>query len=269
MSHLDDRAQGAVRVVLTIAGSDSSGGAGIQADLKTFSALGVHGMSVVTAVTAQNTLEVSAVFDPGPGALCSQLDAVLADARPDAVKIGMIHSAANARVIADRLSESDTGPVVLDPILRSSSGRPLVDPGGPGALRESLFPVSTLVTPNLDEAEVLLGSEVRTIDQMKDAAKKLHAIGPRYVLVKGGHLETEAVDVFYDGKALCALEGERIDGADSHGSGCVLSAAIAAYLALGRDVEASVRLAKTFTRDAIRRRLDIGKGPPVSNPSGI
>ena len=259
-----------IPTALTIAGSDPSGGAGIQADLKTFSSLKVYGMSVVTAVTAQNTRGVSEVFDVPPNAIGAQIDAVMMDIPPAALKVGMLSNAANAVAVADRLGQYDVEMMVLDPVLVSTSGAELLVSDALDILRTRLVPMSFLLTPNLDEAEALLGVSVRTLAQMEKAAHSLQEMGAKSVLVKGGHLEEEeAIDVFFDGQEVQQLIGERLPAPDSHGTGCVLSASITAYLARGRSLEEAVSGGKAFTEQAIRNGLRLGKGIGPCDPLGL
>lgn len=245
---------------LTIAGSDSGAGAGIQADLKTFSALGVYGTTVITAITAQNTLGVQAVEVVAPEMVRKQLEAVLADMGADAVKIGMLGSAGNIGIIAGMLRHYQARNIVLDPVLASTSGVSLLPREALHDLVETLLPVAHLVTPNLSEAELLTGTPVAGVADMKRAAIKLHQMGSGMVLLKGGHLTGAPVDVFYNGADFHLLEGERIATANTHGTGCTLSSAIAACLAKGLDPLSAVRAAKEYISAAIRHSLKIGKG---------
>ena len=259
-----------IPTALTIAGSDPSGAAGIGADLKTFSALSVYGMAVVTALTAQNTERVSEVFDVGASVLAAQLDSVMGDISPDGVKIGMLASAANVDIVSGKLAEYDCRHVVLDPVMKSSSGTMLLDSDAQDVLCDRLFPLITLVIPNLDEAEALTGDPVRTLPAMEKAARQLHDMGASNVLVKGGHLGGEtAVDVFFDGEKLERLEAERLENAESHGTGCVLSSAITAYLASGDTMSDALRAGKSFTLAAIRNRLQLGHGRGLCDPLGL
>lgn len=245
---------------LTIAGSDSSGGAGLQADLKTFAALGVYGASVVTAVTAQNTRAVTAIHDIPAPMVAAQIDAVFDDLRIDAVKIGMLSQVAVIETVADRLVAHRPGFVVLDPVMVSQSGAALLQPDAVQALR-SLFPLATLVTPNLPECRVLLGYEVPgTREGMIEAARKLGALGSA-VLVKGGHREGTALDVLYDGR-IHLFEHPRHPTRNTHGTGCSLASAIAAHLALGEALAPAVQLSKTWLTGAIAAadQLDVGRG---------
>lgn len=249
-----------MQTALTVAGSDSGGGAGIQADLKTFSALGVYGTTVITAVTAQNTMGVSAIRTIEPELTRKQLEAVLGDIGADAVKIGMLGSIGNIEVVAGILQDFQTGNCVLDPVLTSTSGAPLLPEAAVPILIGRLLPVVDLVTPNLPEAEGLTGITVCNVAGMKQAAVKLHRMGARMVLVKGGHLTDTATDVFYNGTDFTLLTAERIATADAHGTGCTLSAAIAAYLAKGLEPLAAIQKAKEFITMALRHSLRIGRG---------
>ena len=253
--------------VLTIAGSDSSGGAGIQADLKTCAALGCYGMSAITAVTAQNTRAVTAVQGVTPALLQAQLDAVVSDIGVDAVKIGMLYSAALARVVAQAIDAHRLKPVILDPVLVSSSGRPLLDADAVAVLQQELFPRVTLITPNLDEAALLLGRALPTPQAVEQGAYELQAHGAPAVLIKGGHQPGALVQdllLLPDG-ARHWLSAPRIATANAHGTGCTLSAAIAAYMALGHTLEAAVRAAHLFVRAALQSgvgvRTGAGSGP--------
>jgi hydroxymethylpyrimidine/phosphomethylpyrimidine kinase len=259
-----------VPTALTIAGSDSSGGAGLQADLKTFTRLGVYGMSVVTAVTAQNTLGVGLVTELAPVAVAAQLTAVLEDIPPTATKIGMLSSVGNVRTVIDHCSKYSVRLLVLDPVLCSSTGTRLLSKEGAQLMRSTLFPSTFLLTPNLDEAESLTDTTVRTPDQMEEAARALHGMGVLNVLVKGGHLEgKKLVDVFFDGRSAFRLVGDRIENTDCHGTGCVLSAAITAHLARGVDIESAVSRGQVFTRRAIRNGLRLGRGQGPCDPIGL
>jgi len=245
---------------MTIAGSDSGGGAGIQADLKTFTALGVYGTTVVTAVTAQTSVRVVEAMALPASLVVAQFDAVVSDMPPDAIKIGMLGSLANVEIVAARLRTCGVEAVVLDPVLASTSGRTLLDSGALGALRTEILPLSLVVTPNLMEAEALVEAPVRDLEGMEEAARRLHAMGAANVLVTGGHLGGDtAVDVFYDGRAIGRLSRPRI-ARSPHGTGCVLSAAIAAYLAKGHSPEASVAGAKDFVTASIQAAFQAGQG---------
>jgi hydroxymethylpyrimidine/phosphomethylpyrimidine kinase len=253
---------------LTIAGSDSGGGAGIQADLKTFLVLGCHGMSAVTALTAQNTVAVTGIHEVPPEFVIQQIDAVATDIGVDAAKTGMLASSALVEAAAKGVESNGIERLVVDPVFVSKHRDRLLAEDAVAALKERLLPLALVVTPNLYEAEGLVGSEVTSLDEMKEAARALHAMGPRSVLVKGGHLQTErAVDVFFDGRDILELDGPRFDTDDTHGTGCALSAAIAARLAHGDDLVAAVRAAKEFVSGAIEHSIRIGKGFGPVNPA--
>jgi hydroxymethylpyrimidine/phosphomethylpyrimidine kinase len=250
-----------IPTALTIAGSDPSGGAGIQADLKTFASLNVYGMSVIAALTAQNTLGVRDVLPIPPDFVGAELDAVMTDIVPGAIKTGMLGTAGVVEVTAQRLRKYTVEKLVVDPILVSSSGTHLLDHAGEDVLKLKLLPLALLVTPNLTEAGVLTGVDVIDSASMEEAARRLHRMGARAVLVKGGHLDGDAaLDVFFDGTRLERLTSTRIQTRDTHGTGCVLSAAITAHLALGDSLYDSVVKGKTFITEAIRTSLRLGKG---------
>jgi hydroxymethylpyrimidine/phosphomethylpyrimidine kinase len=255
-------------LALTIAGSDSGGGAGIQADLKTFLALGCHGMSAVTAVTAQNTVAVTGIHEVPPEFVIQQIDAVATDIGVDAAKTGMLASSALVEAAAKGVESNGIERLVVDPVFVSKHRDRLLAEDAVAALKERLLPLALVVTPNLYEAEGLVGAEVTSRDEMMEAARALHAMGPRSVLVKGGHLHSErAVDVFFDGRDMLELDGPRFDTDDTHGTGCALSAAIAARLAHGDDLVAAVRAAKEFVSGAIEHSIRIGKGFGPVNPA--
>ena len=258
-----------IHTALTVAGSDPSGGAGIQADLKTFSSLKVYGMSVITALTAQNTVEVQGVMEVPAEFVGLQLDAVVTDIAPAAVKTGMLRTAAVVRVVAEKMREYGVHRLVVDPVMVSSSGTPLLEPEGVQTLQRLLLPLAWIVTPNLSEASALTGIDVQNPAAMEEAARTLHRIGARHVLVKGGHLEGDAIDVFFDGMKMERLSSPRIATRDLHGTGCVLSAAMTAYLAQGDSAYDAVVRAKTFVTGAIRNalRLGSGAGPVNSDPA--
>ncbi len=248
---------------LTIAGSDSGGGAGIQADLKTFTALGVYGASVLTAVTAQNTRGVVAVHELSPEMVAAQFRAVMDDIGADAVKTGMLGNAAAVAVVAALLREYRVSKLVVDPVMYAKDGRPLLTEEGRRLLVRELLPLATVVTPNLDEAGALLGREVRSIEDMREAARRLRDLGLSWVVIKGGHLAGEPVDVAYDGQDWFELRGPRLP-LTVHGTGCTFSAALTAGLARGMEVPAALALAREFTALAIRHAPALGRGhhPP-------
>jgi hydroxymethylpyrimidine/phosphomethylpyrimidine kinase len=259
-----DRAEGRSRRprALTIAGSDSGGGAGIQADLKTFSALGVYGMTAITAVTVQNTKGVSDYEPLSPHTVGAQIRAVATDIGVDAAKTGMLASADIVDTVAEAVAETGITNLVVDPVFVSKHGHPLLAEDAVGALRERILPLAALVTPNLSEAGGLAGFRVETRDDMRRAAGAILALGPRAVLVKGGHLEamTTAADLFASEGSEEWIEAERIDTPHTHGTGCTLSAAIAAHLARGLDLSDAVRAGKAFVTEAIRHALALGEG---------
>ena len=247
---------------LTIAGSDSGGGAGIQADLKTFAALGVFGMSAITAVTVQNTQGVSGYEELTPNVVADQIRAVVTDIGVDAAKTGMLASAGIVRAVADAVAGTAVPNLVVDPVSVSKHGHPLLADDAVGALRERILPLARIVTPNLPEASALAGFRVDSRELMQDAAETILAMGPHAVLVKGGHLEgaDRAEDLYFDGDSMTWIDAERIDTANTHGTGCVLSAAITAYLARGDELFEAVRSGKAFVTEAIRNALAIGHG---------
>jgi len=241
----------AVPVALTIAGSDPSGGAGIQADLRTFAAFGVQGASVLTALTAQDRRGVRAIAEVAPAFVTQQLDAVRDDLEVRAAKTGMLHRAGVIDAVVAHLRARPLPHLVVDPVMVATSGAPLLEPEGIAALRARLLPLATLVTPNLHEAEVLTGHAVTTVAEMREAARALVALGARAALVKGGHLAGDAVDVLYDGRGFRELGAPRREGRRLHGTGCVLSAAITAGLARGNDLAEAVTEAKRYVTRAI------------------
>jgi len=249
-------------VGLTIAGSDSGGGAGIQADIKSMEANGVFAASVITAVTAQNTKAVTAAFDLPLDIIEAQLDAVADDFTFGAVKTGMLSSSAIIELVARKVREHDLRPLVVDPVMISKSGFALLQPDAVEALRRDLLPLATLVTPNVHEAERLADTEIHTRADAEAAARVIHALGPRAVLVKGGHLdgEDDALDVLFDGVDVHAFRSERIDTPHTHGTGCTYASAIAAWLARGAALPEAVRRAKAYVTEAIRHGLPIGGG---------
>ncbi len=257
----------AIPIVLSIAGSDPSGGAGIQADLKTFSALGAYGGAVMTALTAQNTRGVTGIHNVPPDFVALQIDTVFADLQIDAVKIGMISTAEIARTVAGSLRRARAHDIVLDPVMIAKSGHALLDPAAVAALREELVPLATIITPNLPEAGVLLDGEVpRTLDEMRDAVRALHRLGSAYVYLKGGHLGgDESPDLFYDGRTTVELTATRVDTTNTHGTGCTLSSAIAALIPQRADVKTAVAEAKAYLTAAIAASGDLrvgsGHGP--------
>jgi hydroxymethylpyrimidine/phosphomethylpyrimidine kinase len=246
--------------LLTIAGSDSCGGAGIQADLKTFSAHGTYGMSVITAVTAQNTQGVFAVEDINVGIIEAQIDAIFTDIEVHGVKIGMVSKSETIRAIANKIKQYKPENVVVDPVMISKSGYELLKPEAQEALKTELIPLAYLITPNIPEAEVITGLKIDTIEKMKEAAGLIYKLGAKNVLVKGGHLESSAVDVLYDGEEFHLYEAKRIETKNTHGTGCTLSSAITANLAKGMKISEAIAEAKRYITIAIENSFTLGKG---------
>ncbi|MDS1029265.1 bifunctional hydroxymethylpyrimidine kinase/phosphomethylpyrimidine kinase [Bacillota bacterium LX-D] len=251
--------------LLTIAGSDSCGGAGIQADLKTFSALGTYGMSVITAVTAQNTTGVLSVREMDVEIVREQIDCLFDDIVIHGVKIGMVPSVEIINIIAKCLLKNKAANVIVDPVMVSKSGCHLLRPESKQALIERLFPLALIVTPNLYEAQVITGEEITTVADMEKAAQAIQQLGAKNVVVKGGHLTGDAVDVFYDGKNFNYLKGMRINTKNTHGTGCTFSSAIAAYVAKGYSALEAVKLAKEYINGAIEHSIELGHGVGPTN----
>lgn len=247
---------------LTIAGSDSGGGAGIQADLKTFAAFNVYGMSAITSVTAQNTLGVTAIYDISPEIVGKQIEAIMEDIGVDAAKTGMLSNSKIIETVAEKIGKYHLEKLVTDPVMIAKSGSPLLQEEARTTLIKKLLPLVYLVTPNIFEAEIISGVSIVTIKDAEKAAALIHEKGPRNVLVKGGHLSTKkAIDILFDGSEYYYYESERIDTKNTHGTGCTLSAAIAAGLAKGLDVRKAIEIAKDYISKAIREApSDIGKG---------
>lgn len=246
--------------VLTIAGSDSGGGAGIQADLKTFSALGVYGMSVITAITAQNTCRVYGVEGITPAMVGLQFEAVLSDIGVDSVKTGMLFNASIIQAVATKLEDSRIPYVVVDPVMVATSGDPLLEKQAEILMKEKMMPVATLVTPNLPEAEVLADMKIRTNDDIHKACLAIKDLGCRAVLIKGGHGTDDAVDWLYDGESFSSFSARRIESNNTHGTGCTYSAAIAANLGKGLSLKEAIRSAKKFVTLGIEHSFSLGKG---------
>lgn len=246
---------------LTIAGSDSSGGAGIQADIKSFSANGVFGMSIITAITAQNTQGVFGIMDVTAEIIEKQIEVIFDDIEVDAIKIGMVSKIESIEAISRGLRKIKNLPeIVLDPVMISKSGFNLLSKDAKEALIENLIPLATLITPNLPEAEELLNREIHTLEDMKQAAIDIRKMGAKSVLIKGGHLEGLATDVLYDGENLTTFEQERINTKHTHGTGCTLSSAIAANLAKKMNIVDAVTESKKYVTEAIRHGFELGKG---------
>jgi hydroxymethylpyrimidine/phosphomethylpyrimidine kinase len=256
-------------VALTIAGSDSGGGAGIQADLKTFAALGVHGASAIACLTAQNPKRVLGIEACSPKMLRQQIEAVFEELNPRAVKTGMLFSAENVRVVAGFFKNRGS-PLVVDPILVSTSGAKLLEPAAMKIFTRKLLPLATLVTPNLSEAEILAAQKISSVEEMREVARKIHSQFGCAVLVKGGHLKNsrEAADIFFDGETELLLTAPFVKGVRTHGTGCTYSAAICAALALGNDLPRSVEIGKQFVTAAISRSYKIGSHFALENFQG-
>lgn len=254
-------------VALTIAGSDSGGGAGIQADLKTFAVLGVHGTSAITAITAQNTLGVIDIMEIPPALVFAQIEAVMQDIGAQAAKTGMLASAEIIDVVARAVELYGIRNLVVDPVMVAKGGARLLRDDAVEALRQRLLPLAAVVTPNLPEAEVLLGRPIRTLDERRQAARDLVSLGARAAVVKGGHADEHlAIDHYFDGAQLFELKSPRVPTPNTHGSGCVYSAALAAGLAKGSDALAAVHEAKAFITAAIESSLEVGRGHGPVNP---
>lgn len=249
-----------MKTALTIAGSDSGGGAGIQADIKTMLANGVYAMSAITALTAQNTTGVSAIMNVTPEFLGEQLESIFTDIYPDAVKIGMVSDKELIRVIAEKLKKYEVKNVVVDPVMVATSGARLISEDAVEVLKQELFPLATLLTPNIPEAEILTGMEIKNAEDMEKAGRLISEKFHAATLCKGGHDINEANDLLYDGEEYRWFKGKRIENPNTHGTGCTLSSAIASNLAKGYDLIAAVMGAKTYVSGALESMLDLGKG---------
>ena len=255
-----------MKQILTIAGSDSGGGAGIQADLKSIHANGGFGMSVITSITAQNTCEVTRAFDLPTDLIDAQIDAIFSDFDVAALKTGMLSSSEIVGTVAEKLREYSPRNIVIDPVMISKSQYPLLKPDAIERLKADLLPLATVITPNVYEAELLAECEIQTIDDAKTAAKVIQEYGCQGVLVKGGHLSGEqSIDVLYADGAFTLFEAERIETKNTHGTGCTYSAAIATHLGLGKDLVDAIQSAKDYVTNAIRYSLDIGGGHGPTN----
>jgi hydroxymethylpyrimidine/phosphomethylpyrimidine kinase len=255
-----------IPVALTVAGSDSGGGAGIQADLKTFAVLGVHGTSAITAITAQDTTGVTDILELPTRLIREQIAVVVSDIGVQAAKTGMLSSAAIIHAVADAIVDLHIPNVVVDPVMVAKGGAKLLHDDAVAGLRHLLIPLAAVITPNLPEAEVLLGRPIQTLEERRAAARDLVAMGARAAVVKGGHADGDATDVFFDGSHMVEVSADRISTKNTHGSGCVFSAAIAAHLARGAEPLEAVREAKTFITEAIANSLEIGHGHGPVNP---
>jgi len=253
--------------ILTIAGSDSGGGAGIQADLKAITLLGGYGMSVITALTAQNTVGVQGIHEVPARFVERQIDSVLSDIGADAIKTGMLTNQEIIEVAAKKVKQYGVKKVVVDPVMVSKTGASLLRMDAQEALIKELIPLAWVVTPNLREASVLSGLKVDSLEGMKKAAHQIYKLGAKYVVVKGGHLKGMAIDLLYDGKIFNEIEGPRIDTKNTHGTGCTFASAIATFLARGDTIDVAVRKAKTFITMAIQSGFSLGKGTGPTNPS--
>lgn len=254
-----------LKTALTIAGSDCSGGAGIQADLKTFSANGVFGMSVITSIVAENTSRVISVENVSPEMISAQMDAVFEDIEVHAVKVGMLSDDIRIRAVADSLRKHQVRMAVIDPVMIAKGGHALMQEEALTALIHEIIPLAYLLTPNIPEAEALTNSEIENPEDMKQAALKIYEMGAKNVLIKGGHLAGEASDLLYDGNNFFIYSSERIHTKNTHGTGCTYSSAIAANLAKGMDIQTSVRQAKEYVTNVIKYSLELGKGHGPTN----
>lgn len=254
-----------MKTALSIAGSDCSGGAGIQADLKTMTINGVYAMSAITALTAQNTVGVQGIFEVSPEFLALQLDSIFTDIRPDAVKIGMVANQELITVIAEKLQQYHAENIVVDPVMVATSGAKLISDEAINTLKDSLFPLADVLTPNIPEAEVISGMSITSADEMVSVAEAISKTFGCSVLLKGGHSINDANDLLYCNGNAIWFPGKRIDNPNTHGTGCTLSSAIASNLALGHDMAESIRLAKVYISNALAAMLDLGTGSGPMN----
>lgn len=254
-----------MKTALTIAGSDCSGGAGIQADIKTISAHGVFAMSVIVSVVAENTSRVIEVGDVPTKIIKAQMDAVFEDIPVDAVKIGMLSTPECMSAVAEKLAQYKPYNVVIDPVMYAKNGCPLMNPDAVESFIAIILPFADLLTPNIPEAEAISGIKINNINDMENAARKIYELGAKNVLIKGGHSSGEPTDLLYDGKEFIKFSKERINTKNTHGTGCTLSSAIAANLALGAKLDESVAMAKEYVTEAIRHALELGKGNGPTN----
>lgn len=254
-----------MKKALTIAGSDCSGGAGIQADLKTFSAHGVFGMSVIVSVVAENTNRVIDIQDITPDMIKKQIDAIFEDIEVDAIKIGMLSEPSCMSAVNSKLLEYKPKNIVIDPVMYAKNGCPLMNPNSIDNLIKDIIPLADVITPNIPEAEKIASIKINDMADMKKAAEIIYEMGPRNVLIKGGHSQGDAIDILYDGKDFFEYFSERIDTKNTHGTGCTFSSAIASNLALGKNMADSVAEAKKYVTTAIKHSLNIGKGHGPTN----
>lgn len=251
-----------MKKVLTIAGSDSGGGAGIQADLKSFAARGVYGMSAITALTAQNTIGVQAIFEISADFVAKQIDSVMSDIGADAWKTGMLSNAEIIHVVVNKTKQYNIQKLIVDPVMVAKSGDSLLRTEAQEALIKQLLPLSYILTPNHHEAEVLTGEEIKNLKEAEQAAIQIHKMGAANVVVKGGHIPgiSEAIDVLYDGKKITHISAPRLDTENTHGTGCTYASSIAAEIAKGKDFIEAVRIAKEYITEAIRSAIHLGIG---------
>lgn len=257
---------------LTIAGSDSGGGAGIQADLKTFLAFGVYGTSAVTALTAQNTVGVQGIFEVPPAFVRRQIESIMTDIGADAAKTGMLSNASIVRTVAEAVREFRISNLVVDPVMVAKGGDSLLAPDACDAVRTELVPLAVVLTPNIPEAEAMLGRRIEDLEAMKKAARELKGLGCRWAVLKGGHLasEPDAIDIVSDGRELLLLRAPRLHSKNTHGTGCTFASAIAAGLARGRSVPDAVAAAKEYVTEAIREATVLGSGHgPTNHRAGL
>lgn len=245
---------------MTIAGSDSGGGAGIQADLKTFAAFGVYGTSAITAITAQNTLRVTAVHELPPEMVAAQIDAIVKDIGVDAAKTGMLANASIIEAVAKKVKEHGIEKLVVDPVMVAKSGDPLLRTEAVQALKEKLLPLAYVITPNLPEAEVLVGRELKGEGEIREAAKEIHKMGPKFVVIKGGHRTGDAIDLLFDGQAFQVFRAERVETPHTHGTGCTFAAGLTACLAKGMTVAEAVMAVKAYIIEALKQAYPVGGG---------
>lgn len=252
--------------ILTIAGSDSGGGAGIQADIKTIFTLGAHPLTVITSLTAQNSLGVDSILQVPPDFVVAQMESVIRDMSSHATKTGMLFNVGILKAVVRTVEKYKLPLLVVDPVILSSKGTVLLESNAVNMMREQLFPLATVVTPNLHEAEVLSGKKVSNVEEMVEAAKLIKEFGPSNVIITGGHLKTECIDILYNGAGVFNFGGPRLESEHTHGSGCVFSAALATFLAMGNNVRKGAEMANNFTRKAISKGFKAGKGPGPVNP---
>jgi hydroxymethylpyrimidine/phosphomethylpyrimidine kinase len=253
--------------VLAIAGSDSGGGAGVQADIKTIAALGAYPLTVICALTAQNSMGVTSILQVPPDFVVAQMECVISDMSPHAAKTGMLLNAGIIEAVAKALERYHVPFLIVDPVMLSSTGRVLLESHAITIMKQRLLPLASVVTPNLHEAEVLSGFKVGNLEDVVAAAKRIKELGPASVIITGGHLEGECVDIMYDGREVYRFGGSKINSEHTHGSGCVFSSALATFLAIGNDIVEGAEMAHEFTRRAISKGIRVGKGPGAVRPS--